>query len=330
MLFLGCDGGSTKTEFLLASEETGLLSHKFFPACNYLETGEELFSTRMRTWIIEVLTDAGVEPEDLTFSVFGLPAMGEVEGLEEKVRNALQPYALLGKSLLCNDSVLGWAGSLAGETGINIVSGTGSIAYGEDEFGNCKRVSGWSLLFDDPGSSTWVARQTLGEFFRQADGRSQRGPLYSILCEYWSLGDHPEYFGGKVLSTLNKDRTALASLQLQAKRALIAGDIAVRRIYDCAVDELVHTVDTVRNALRFDTLPVKVSYSGGFFKNGEIILQPFREKLGNCGMVLCAPCYTPAVGSLALAAKRYLSPTALSNFLMKIQEVIISSTDNGI
>lgn len=323
MFFLGCDGGSTKTEFLLASRQDGLLARKLFPACNYLEVGRDAFAASMRSWIRQTLDEAGLSAGDLSFSVFGLTALGEVEGLEEEAARALGEYAPAGRCLLCNDSVLGWAGSLAGLPGINIVSGTGSIAYGEDEHGNTKRVGGWSLLFDDPGSSAWVARQTLSLFFRQADGRAPRGPLYSLLCEHWGLGEHPQYFGGKVLPELNRNRSALASVQLQARRAADAGDPGVQAIYRLAVEELLQMAQTVRDALCFDReQPVRVSYSGGFFKNGALVLDPLRAALAQAGMRLEAPRYSPAVGSLALASKRFLTPQELSAFLQKVQEVM--------
>lgn len=323
MIFLGCDAGSTKTEFLLVSSRRGLLARRIFPACNYLEAGHEAFSAAMRRWIAQILDEGGTSSEQISFSVFGLPTLGEVEGLEHKARHALGAFAPRDRSLLVNDAVLGWAGSLAGRPGINVVSGTGSITYGQDDAGNAKRVGGWSLLFDDPGSSTWVARQTLSLFFRQADGRAPRGPLYSVLCNHWALGNHPSYFGGKLLPILNTNRSELAKVQLLSRQALDAGDASVARIYEQAVELLAQSAEVVRNALRFSSHErVKVSYSGGFFKNGEIVIRPFQRLIKQMNMDAVEPLYCPAVGAVALGAKPYLAPDALNEFLQNIQEVI--------
>ena len=43
MIFLGCDGGSTKTEWLLADHTGQVLSHRIFPGCNYAFLGEAGF-----------------------------------------------------------------------------------------------------------------------------------------------------------------------------------------------------------------------------------------------------------------------------------------------
>ncbi len=328
MIFLGCDAGSTKTEFLVATQDGKLLARELFPACNYLEMGEERFARTMRGFAERVCEAAGIGANDPDFTVFGLPALGEVEDLEEGAAEALGEYAREGRSLLVNDAVLGWAGSLAGAPGINIVSGTGSITYGEDPQGGSKRVSGWSLLFDDPGSCAWVGRQTLSLFFKQADGRIPRGALYDVLREYWGLGDHPEYFAGKALYMLNTNRSELAKVQLLTRRAADLGDEAAVELYREAVELLAESARVVRDALCFPAAkPVMVSYSGGFFRNGDWVLTPLREAIRVRGMALVAPKYSPAVGALALGAKRYLAQEALSLFLKNIQEVIDRTAD---
>ena len=321
MVFLCCDAGSTKTEFLLASDKQGLLATKRFPACNYLELGETGFSENMQVWIKEICCTGGIPPDQLTFSVFGLPALGEVEGLEQGAAKALGRFVSSENMLLCNDAVLGWAGSLEGKAGIHVVSGTGSIVYGENEQGISKRVGGWSLLCDDPGSSAWVGRQALSLFFRQVDGREPRSSLYTVFCEHWGLGEHPEYFVGKALPTLNISRTELARVQLLARKAAEAGDQAVKCIYDQAVDLLAEQVRVVRDSLHFHSA-CQVSYSGGFFQNGDRVLQPFKAKLDALNMILVPPTYSPILGALALGARRFLAPEALTMFLKRTQEVM--------
>ncbi len=81
-----------------------------------------------------------------------------------------------------NDMVGGWAGSLAGRDGVNVIAGTGSMAYGE-RGGTAHRVGGWSEVFGDEGSAYWVAVQGLNAFSRMADGRLPRGPLHALVRE---------------------------------------------------------------------------------------------------------------------------------------------------
>ena len=41
MIFLGCDGGSTKTEWLLVDHTGQVLAHRIFPGCNFAFWGED-------------------------------------------------------------------------------------------------------------------------------------------------------------------------------------------------------------------------------------------------------------------------------------------------
>ena len=66
MIFLGCDGGSTKTEWLLAEEGGRILAHRTFPGCNYAFLGREGFARLMADSCKQLLADGGAAAEDIT------------------------------------------------------------------------------------------------------------------------------------------------------------------------------------------------------------------------------------------------------------------------
>ena len=201
----------------------------------------------------------------------------------------------------------GWGGSLAGRPGINIVAGTGSVAYGEDQAGNACRVGGWSLLFADEGSCSWVARQLITEFVKQADGRHPRSAVYEELRREMGL-THDLYFSGYLQTEIRQNSALLAKLQLVALRAAQQGDPAAQDIYRRAAEELTETADAIRRQLDFPAgEPVPVSYSGGLFRAGETIMAPFRACMERAGYTLVQPKYSPVLGALILAARGHLS-----------------------
>ncbi len=67
---------------------------------------------------------------------------------------------------IANDAKVGWAGSLACKPGINIVSGTGSIAYGIDNNENSLRIGGWGPNIGDEGSAFWLGKKCFRNFFK--------------------------------------------------------------------------------------------------------------------------------------------------------------------
>jgi len=82
----------------------------------------------------------------------GIPCYGESEDgdieLEKEIQTAFPGIPVY----ITNDVEVGWAGSLGLTPGVNVVAGTGSIAFGKDESGKTARCGGWSEFFSDEGS----------------------------------------------------------------------------------------------------------------------------------------------------------------------------------
>ena len=51
MIFLGCDGGSTKTELLLTDESGQMLAHRVFGGCNLAYLGEDGLQKHLQTCV---------------------------------------------------------------------------------------------------------------------------------------------------------------------------------------------------------------------------------------------------------------------------------------
>ena len=188
------------------------------------------------------------------------------------------PEPLLGhRRYRCgNDMVCAFAGSLGGEDGINIVAGTGSIGYGERR-GKSARAGGWGEVFGDEGSAYWIAVQGLNVFTRMSDGRLPKGPLHAAFKAGLGLGVDLD-LGAKVMNA--PARGSIAALSKLVARAAQDGDSAAIRIFDEAARELAAVVEAVRQALEFEPGEgVAVSYSGGVFNAGALILAPLQRHL---------------------------------------------------
>ena len=175
-VFLGVDGGGTKTALCLVNGEGRILARARAPGCYYFAGGMDLVERVLRQGVDEVCRQAGIAPADIVHAFFGLPGYGEVSG-DVPALDAAPGGALGHGRYACdNDMVCGWAGSLGGADGINVVSGTGSITYGERAGGGV-RVGGWGELFGDEGSAYWISIRGLRAFSQMSDGRLPVGPL---------------------------------------------------------------------------------------------------------------------------------------------------------
>lgn len=274
--FLGVDGGGTKTSFLLI-DETGrvLASHLEGPAY-YLEIGLDELRRMLARGIEQTLRQGQVREEDLSYTFLGLPAYGEDSKLLPALDAAPSQVLPHGRYQCDNDMVCGWAGALAGADGINIVSGTGSIAYGEFA-GRRARAGGWGELFSDEGSSYWLAREGLRLFSRMSDGRSPRGPLYGHVRRHFALESDLDLCAAIYGKDITQ-RSQFAQLSRLLTAAAGEGDQAALGLFERAAQELADIVDAIRRQLRIpaDT-SIPVSSSGGMFQPGNIL----REALGS-------------------------------------------------
>jgi N-acetylglucosamine kinase-like BadF-type ATPase len=312
--YLGVDGGGSKTRFLVVDELGVVLAeHREGPAY-YLETGLAALGEMLTRGLGTVLKQAGVSAEALSFAFLGLPAYGEDRAVTPQL-DTLPAGVLSHRRYRCgNDMVCGWAGALAGADGINIVAGTGSIAYGEFA-SKSARAGGWGELFSDEGSAYWLAREGLRLFTRMSDGRSPRGPLYALVRGHLALEDDLDLCAavyGKDLA----QRSHFAGLAKLVSAAAAAGDGAARALFTEAARELADIVDAVRTQLGVPAATtLKVSCTGGLFQRGDLLRIPLEAELARRAATyqLTAARLSPGAGAAVHAAKLSGSPLSRSS-----------------
>jgi N-acetylglucosamine kinase-like BadF-type ATPase len=302
-MYLGVDGGGTKTALCLLDRDGRVVAQARALSCYYLGEGIDLVGRVLQQGIDEVCEKASLTPADIRYAFFGLPSYGEVSG-DVPTLDAIPGEVLGHGRYACdNDTVCGWAGSLGGVAGINVVSGTGSITYGERE-GKGARVGGWGELFGDEGSAYWISIKGLNAFSRMGDGRLPVGPLYEAMRAHLELGADLDLVD-IVLNRWQGDRSEIAALSRVVAEAAEAGDECAALILTEAANELAGLVEATRRLLDFGPdEKVPVSYSGGVF-NVRTLVEDFEAALGDLheGYELRQPLYSPVIGAAIYAAK---------------------------
>ncbi|GGN64085.1 N-acetylglucosamine kinase [Streptomyces kronopolitis] len=307
MMFLGVDGGGTKTAFCLI-DSTGTVRARALGDGAYYFADQAAGGVDHVVRVLErgigaVTGAAGLTPADIDHAFLGLPGYGEVPG-DLAALDAAPGLVLGHRRYTCdNDMICGWAGSLGAVDGINVISGTGSMAYGERR-GRGVRTGGWSELFSDEGSAYWIAARALNLFSRMSDGRLPEGPLADLLRRHLALTADLEVID-IVLNRWQGHRSEIAALTPVVVEAAGAGDGAAAALLTEAGGELALLVDSARRRLGFsrdETTPV--SYSGGVFRSA-LVRDAFTAALGNgaAAYELRHPLFEPVVGAALYAAK---------------------------
>lgn len=306
--FLGMDGGGTKTAFVLLDGNGTVVAEDRQPSSYYFgsESGIDLVEQVLRAGVGAVVEAAGIRVEDLTFAFLAVPGYGEASA--DVAHLDAMPARVLGHDrYLCgNDMLSGWAGSLAGRDGINVVAGTGSVAYGE-RGDRAHRTGGWSELFGDEGSAYWVAVQGLNAFSRMADGREPRTALHGAVREALGVRDDGDDLDaiGVVVDRWQGDRSRIAGLARVVTATADAGDARALGIVRAAAAELAVLVTATATALGHgpgDVVPV--SWSGGLF-NAPVVRSEFEEALRRSPfrLELVTPQHGPELGGALYAVR---------------------------
>ncbi len=301
-LFLGVDGGGTKTHFVLVDGDGNIAAAHEGPSSYHIEIEFAGLRRVLSDGVAAVLARVGMDRSTITYAFFGIPAYGE--GSDALGLLDAMPEPLLGhRRYRCgNDMVCAWAGSLGGEDGINIVAGTGSIGYGERR-GRSARAGGWGEIIGDEGSAYWIAVQGLNIFSRMSDGRLRKGPLHAVFSAALDLSADLDICA-KVMNAHSRD--SIAAMAPLVARAARDGDISATGIFEQAARELAAVVEAVRQALQFEpNEPVPLSYSGGVFEAGALILEPLRRHLTqqSTAYQIRPPRLAPSLGAAIYAAK---------------------------
>jgi len=112
-MFLGVDGGGTKTAYALVDAEGLLRASHVGSTIDHLAGGLDAARSRLKEGIETALAKAGASAHEIGYAFFGLPAYGEDGGIVAALDS--MPAAILapGRYRCGNDMVCSWAGSLA-------------------------------------------------------------------------------------------------------------------------------------------------------------------------------------------------------------------------
>lgn len=302
-MFLGVDGGGTKTSYAVIDAGGGVRARHVGPSVSHLAQGFARASDLLLDGIGATLRNAAITSTDLTYAFLGLPSYGEDSATTAQMDSMPAKLLDVARYRCGNDMLCSWAGALACADGISVIAGTGSIAYGEYA-GRTARAGGWGEIIGDEGSAYWIAREGMNLFSRMSDGRATRGPLYELVRARVGIEVDLDLCA-QVYGEGGSSRSAFAAFAPLVDEAARSGDAQAADILRRGADELLQCVRAVRQALQVpDELVLPVSNTGGVFQGGNLMLDAFRAAVTNARppFVYQEPRYQPDIGAALYAA----------------------------
>jgi glucosamine kinase len=298
-IFLGIDGGGTKTSCVIG-DDTSVLGSGTAAGSNVVRLGEAKARAALAAAIGHACAAANIKPAQIERTCVGLAGAGRPE-ISSLVRRLLTEL-VGGEIEVVGDMVIALQAAFGDGAGVMVIAGTGSMAYGRDASGNTLRAGGWGFSVFDEGSGHWIGRSAIAAVMRDYDETGEENSvLMNSVKKSWGLTTREQL----VLAANASPSPDFAALLPAVVSAADSGDALARSILTQAGTELARLAKIVIRRLFPDGDPVPVAMSGGVFSNCALVLQVFYNSVSaeypNCSV---NPAMIEAVrGALELARK---------------------------
>lgn len=297
-IFLGIDGGGTKTSCVIG-DETSLLGAGTSGGSNVIRVGERQARESLGAAIRQACAAANVNPAQIQRTCAGV-AGGARPEIDELVRRMLSEF-VSGQIEVVGDMVIAMEAAFGSGPGVIVIAGTGSIAYGRNSKGETARAGGWGFAISDEGSGHWIGRSAVAAAMRAYDKQPSETAdlLLDSIMKSWSVDSREQLV---LLANKSADFAALVPAVVSATDA---GDATARNVLTQAGTELATLAGIVIGRLFGNAVAVPVAVSGGVFCNTSLVRQVFYDRLRVAypQALLSASLVDPERGALQLARK---------------------------
>ena len=272
-LFLGIDGGGTKTEFVLVSSEGYVQKRILKSGCNPNDIGY----AKMASLLVEGIGDVLMEYPSVK-SVFcgiaGITTGDYAKRLYDELKKRYPQITLQIKSDAFNLFALDEKADMV------VISGTGSVVFARtgDTY---KRIGGWGYLFDEVGSAYDIAREAIRQALREEDMHEPASLMSDLLRKKLNVSTIWEH----VNAFYREGKPYIAGLAPIVFEAFKQGDVQAIRIIESNAKGL---ADLLNAGIRlYGAAPIAIA-SGGLFEHHASIFLPYIQKHTNVALRMCA------------------------------------------
>ena len=305
--YIGVDGGGSKTAALVIDETQKPLGRGLAGASNHLRVGIETATRNIERAVNIALVEAGIAIRNIDYAYCGI-AGADHPAHHQRVVDSLRIFFPGGNFIVDTDARIALTGAVGFGSGIVVISGTGSVAFGRNSAGDEARAGGWGPTIGDEGSGYAIARDGLSAIVRAHDGRGRKTKMTEMLCYDYDMCS-PEDLPRFVYATTTHadDIARYGKLVIQAA---LQGDEVANEILERAGRELGECVMAVTRRLNLTEVEFPIAYVGGAFNAGDLLLGPMRSVLGRDapGASLIQPSKTPVEGAAMMAIRAAENP----------------------
>lgn len=303
-LFLGVDGGGTKTLVVLLDEENNVISEEVAGASNPLRVGIETAVSNIFEATNKACDKIGRNSIEIVSAACGLAGVRRTD-LRMRVRERIRQRLGIKLIEVVTDADIALYGASKDEAGLIIIAGTGSIALGKNEKGEKAVAGGWGPLAGDEGGGAGIARRALQAIAKASDGRGEQTKLSRKAMQYFRAGKSEDILVAIYAPQI--DNMKIAGFAKFVVEAAIEGDTVAQEILSEAGHELGTAANAVIQRLKLGRKKFSIAKIGSIFRAGELITKPLLETVHKIApkAYLIEPLLPPAAAAAQMAFEIY-------------------------
>ncbi len=196
-IVFGVDAGGTKTKVLLGEVVEGQLKtigDAVGPPGNPRSVGFEKTFSSIKSTLIRAYQSSGIDFAIADSACLSVAGAGRADE-RERMLNWCIKEELAKTSVVVGDAECLLASAPGDESGIAVIAGTGSMAWGRSATNKSARAGGCGYLFDDEGSGYWIAAKALNHVCMASDARKSSTSLVAAILEHLQLSTAQELIG---------------------------------------------------------------------------------------------------------------------------------------
>lgn len=181
-------------------------------------------------------------------------------------------------------------------SGVALVAGTGSVAWGRTQTGEEVRAGGWGWLLGDDGGGAWVVREAMRVVMRRADDGMSAGPLGASLLSATGTSDAVALAAALHLKAEPQEWAALAGAVFRAGAADQDALAIIERAANSLADMAIRVAERLGNS-------GPIVLAGGLLLNQPLLESAVRARLHERGLRVHRLDVEPVVGAARLATQ---------------------------
>lgn len=287
-VMIGIDGGGSKTEFVLFTEDGSILERLVLGACNPNAVGIEESAALLQRGIDELM--------EAHRSVCGIyvGSSGFLTGGNGKQIRSILSKAYPQINIQCETDIMNVIASGTDEEScIAVICGTGSIVFAKERE-KLTKLSGWGFLLSSSGSGYDIGRDALRAALGDTEGLTEKTRITGLV---------ETKLGAPVIRCVQEvyqhDQSYVASFTPLVFEAYQQGDTIAERILR---ENAISLAGVINHAARNYECGKRVILSGGLLTGNKVFLRMVCDAL-DPDLAVTVPNMPQVLGACRLCAK---------------------------